>query len=324
MFFSRIYSVRRGAKVLSLPSLNLIPSRRNPALKVVGGPSSQELAYKIGRELNCPLISVKTKRFPDGEFYFKFEEKVSGEDLLIVQSLYPPQDTRIIELFLMLHTARDLKAKSIKAFIPYLAYSRQNERYLEGEALSSDMLAELLQQLGANELYTVDVHNREVLEMYKIPAHNLTASGELAKYFATKNLSDPLVVSPDDEEAAIERAKNAAKILGANYDFFKKSRDRYTGDITTYSKKVDAKERDIVIIDDIISTGKTAANVVQILKKQGAKRVFIGVAHALLLGDAVETLNAAGAEEIVGTDCVKNSYAKVSVASILTKALKKS
>ena len=293
-------------------------------MKIVGGPSSQGLALKISRTLNYPLVPVKTKRFPDGEFYFKFEEKVSGEDLLVVQSLYPSQDTRIMELFLMLHTARDFKAKSITAFVPYLAYSRQNERYLEGEALSSDMLAESLQQLGTKELYTVDVHNRQVLKMYKIPAHNLTASGELAKYFTTKSLSDPLVVSPDDEEVAIERAKNAAKAIGADYDFFEKSRDRHTGDITTYSKKVDVRGRDSIIIDDIISTGKTAANVTRMLKKQGAKRVFIGIAHALLLGNAAEALIAAGADEIVGTDSVENDYAKVSVAPILTEALKKS
>lgn len=291
-------------------------------MKIVGGLNSQKLAQKIGKALNYPLVSVRTKRFPDGEFYFKFEEKVSGEDLLIVQSLFPSQDARIMELFLMLHTARSLKAKSIKSFIPYLAYSRQNERYLEGEALSSDMLAETLQQLGTDELFTVDVHNRQVLKMYKIPAHNLTASGELAKYFAKKSLTDPLVVSPDDEEAAIDRARNAAKTIGADYDFFEKSRDRHTGDITTYAKKVDIKGRDGVIIDDIISTGKTAANVARMLKKQGAKRVFIGVAHALLLGDAVETLIASGADEIVGTDSIENSYAKVSVAPILTKALK--
>jgi ribose-phosphate pyrophosphokinase len=291
-------------------------------LKIVGGSCSQELAQQIGNALNYPLVSVKTKRFPDGEFYFKFEENVSGEDLLIVQSLFPSQDARIMELFLMLHTARDLEAKSIKAFIPYLAYSRQNERYLKGEALSSDMLAEILQHLGTDELFTVDVHNRQVLEMYKIPAHNLTASGELAEYFTNKDLADPIVVSPDDEEAAIERAKNAAKTIGADYDFFEKSRDRYTGDITTYAKKIDVKGRDSIIIDDIISTGKTAANVARMLKKQGGKRVFIGVTHALLLGDAVKTLLTSGVDEIIGTDSIVNDYAKVSVAPILTKALK--
>ena len=292
-------------------------------MKVVGGPGSVDLAKKISKLLGAPLISTRTKRFPDGEFYFKFEEEISGEDLLVVQSLYPPQDQHIMELFLILHTARDLGAKSIRVFVPYLAYSRQDRRYLEGECLSSGMITEILETLGANALYTIDVHNRKVLERYRIPTYNLTASRELAKYFAAKGLKNPIVISPDDEEIAIERAKCAAETINAEYDFLEKKRDRYTGEIVTYEKKMNVKGRDAIIIDDIISTGKTAANAVRILKKQGAKRVFVGASHALLLGDAVKILNEAHAEEIVGTDSVMNDYAKVSVAPIIVKALKK-
>jgi len=292
-------------------------------LKVVGGPGSIDLAKKISKLLGAPLVSTRTKRFPDGEFYFKFEEEISGEDLLVVQSLYPPQDQHIMELFLILHTARDLGAKSIRVFVPYLAYSRQDRRYLEGECLSSGMITEILETLGANALYTVDVHNRKVLERYRIPTYNLTASRELAKYFAAKGLKNPIVISPDDEEIAIERAKCAAETINADYDFLEKKRDRYTGEIVTYEKRMNVKGRDAIVIDDIISTGKTAANAVRILKKQGARRVFVGASHALLLGDAVKILNEARAEEIVGTDSVMNDYAKVSVAPIIVKALKK-
>jgi len=292
-------------------------------LRIVGGPSSRKLAEKISEMLPAPLVSIKTKRFPDGEFYFKFNEDVSDDELLIVQSLYPPQDSHALELFSMLHTARDLGVKAIKVFVPYLAYSRQDRRYLEGECLSSKMIAEILENLGATALYTVDVHNRRVLNMYKIPVYNLTASGELAKYFATKDLVDPIVVSPDDEEIAIERAKCAAETIGADYDFLEKRRDRHTGEIVTYEKSMNVKGRDALIIDDIISTGKTAANAVRILKKQGARRVFVGASHVLLLGEAARILNDAGAEEIIGTDSVMNDYAKVSVAPILVRALKK-
>jgi len=291
-------------------------------LKIVEGPSSGELARKISALLDAPLVSIKIKRFPDGEFYFKFNEEISGEELMVIQSLYPPQDSHVLELFLMLHTARDFGAKEIKVFIPYLAYSRQDRRYLNGECLSSKMVAEILENLGANALYTIDVHNERVLNMYKIPTYNLTASRELAKYFATKGLVNPLVVSPDDEKIAIERAKCAAETIDAEYDFLEKRRDRHTGEIITYEKRMDVKGRDAIVIDDIISTGKTAANAVKILKKQGARRVFVGVSHALLLGEAKNLLNEAGAEEIVGTDSVVNEHAKVSVAPILAKALK--
>ena len=290
-------------------------------MKIVGGPSSRELAEKISVLLAAPIVSVKIKRFPDGEFYFKFDEEISGEELLIVQSLYPPQDSHLLELFLMLHTARDHGAKKIRVFVPYLAYSRQDRRYLEGECLSSRMIAEILENLGADALYTIDIHNRRVLSMYKIPVYNLTASEDLAKYFAAKDLVNPLVISPDDEEIAVERAKCAAETIDAEYDFLEKRRDRHTGEIVTYEKQMDAKGRDAIVIDDIISTGKTAANAVKMLKRQGARRVFVGVSHALLLGEAVRILNEAGAEEIVGTDSVMNEYAKVSVAPILAKAL---
>jgi len=291
-------------------------------LKIVGGPSSLDLARKISEILNAPLVKVRMKRFPDGEFYFKFEESVAGENLLIVQSLYPPQDAHIMELFLMLHTARDLGANTIKIFVPYLAYSRQDQRYLEGECLSAGMIAEIIEELGADAIYTIDVHNENVLKMYKIPSYNITASGELAKYFAKKNLENPLVIAPDNEDLAVRRAKYAAKILNAEYDALKKERDLHTGEVVTHRKDLNAYGRDAVIIDDIISTGRTVVNAAKILKEQGARRIFVGVSHALLMGDAVKIIMESGVDEIVGTDTVVNKYAKVSVAPVFVRALK--
>jgi len=192
-------------------------------MRVVAGPSSIELAKKLSGLLNVPLAKAKTKRFPDGEFYFKFEEKITGEDLLIVQSLYPPQD-------------------------------RQDERYLAGEGVSAAMVAQLLKDLGVKALYTIDVHNGNVLKRYRIPVFNLTAAGELAKYFTSKGLKNAFVVSPDDEEMAIKRVEHAARTISADYDYFKKTRDHYTGEIETFSKQLDVHGRDVIIIDDIIST----------------------------------------------------------------------
>lgn len=290
-------------------------------MKIVGGPSSLNLACKISEVLKIPLVKVKMKRFPDGEFYFKFEEDISGENLLVVQSLYPPQDMHAMELFLILHTARDLEANTMKVFVPYLAYSRQDERFLEGECLSASMMAEIIEELGADALYTVDVHNENVLKMYKIPVYNLTASGELARYFAEKGLEDPIVIAPDDEDLAIRRARHAAKVLNAECDALEKRRDRYTGEIITYRKDLKVKGRDAIIIDDIISTGKTVANAARILKEQGVRRILVGVSHALLIGNSAKMIVENGVEEIVGTDSVANEYAKVSVAPILARAL---
>lgn len=291
-------------------------------LKIVGGPSSESLAKKVSDVLRVPLAKTTSKRFPDGEFYFKFEEDIRGESLLIIQSLYPPQDKHLIELFIILHTCRDLGANRIIVFIPYLAYSRQDIRYLTGECLSSAVVSEILEALGTSVVYTVDIHNEEVLKKYKIPIYNLTASQDLAKYFAKKRLTRPFIVAPDDEKMAVQRAKIAADTIDAEYDYFTKKRDRHTGEIETFKKSMDVKGRDVIIIDDIISTGKTAANAAYMLKKMGARRVFVGVTHALMMGDAVKILSDAGVEEVVGTDSVANEFAKVSVAPVLAKALK--
>jgi len=291
-------------------------------LRVVSGPSSLDLARRISELLSAPLVNVKVKRFPDGEFYFKFEENIAGEHLIIVQTLEPPQDIRAMELFLVLHTARDLGAETVRVFIPYLAYSRQDRRYLEGECLSSAAMAEIIEEMGADALYTIDVHNERVLRMYKIPVYNLTASGELARYFAGKGLKDPVIIAPDDEDMARRRVQYAAKVLNADWDVLEKKRDRYTGEIITFSKELNVRNRDIIIIDDIVSTGRTAANAAKILKDQGAKRVFVGVSHLLLMGEAEKIIMESGVEEIAGTDSVTNRYVKVSVAPIFVRALK--
>lgn len=290
-------------------------------VKIVGGPSSTKLAELISLQGNLPLAKISYKRFPDGEFYFRFEEEIEGQDLLIVQSLYPPSDAHILELLMMIHGARDLKAGSIGLFIPYLAYSRQDERYLSGETISSAMLADLIQATGASYLYTVDIHDKAVLHRYRIPAFNLTASKELALYFQRKGLRDPIVIAPDDEEDARERALLAAEAIEGEYDCLTKRRDRQTGEIRTFEKSLRVSGRDAIVIDDIISTGGTAANAVRILKKQGARRVFVGATHALLIGNSLELLMEAGADEVVGTDSVPGEVAKVTTAPLILKAL---
>jgi ribose-phosphate pyrophosphokinase len=292
-------------------------------MKVVGGPSSTELGQRIAEALSLPLVGISTKRFPDGEFYFRYLEDVSGEELLIVQSLYPPQDEHLLELLAMIHTARDLGASSIILFVPYLAYSRQDVRYLEGECLTSDLVRHLLEGTGADALYTVDIHSMKVLERYGIPAHNLTAAGELVRYFAKRGLRDPLILAPDDEEMALERVRYGAEVIDADYDCLRKERDRYTGEIKTYAKDLSIEGRDVIIIDDIISTGRTTANAACILKELGAARVFAGVTHLLLREGATRILREVGVEEIVGTDSVPGSFSKVSVAPVMARALRR-
>jgi len=288
-------------------------------MKIIPGPSSTELGRKIAEILGVETVSVAHKKFPDSESYIRLEEEVKGEEIVIVQSTGPPQDTNLIQLFILADAAKDLGAKRIIAIVPYLAYARQDKRFLPGEAISIQTIGKLLKTSGIDELITVNVHESKVLEKFEIPAKSISAIGLLADYFKSKGLERAFALAPD--EGAAEFAIEASKVLGGDYGWLHKERDRYTGEVRTEEKNLDVSGKDAIIFDDIISTGGTTANAVKILRKQGARRVFAACVHPLMIGNAKERILQAGAEEIVGTDSVPSNVTVVSLAPLLAKAL---
>ena len=288
-------------------------------MKIIPGPSSTELGRKIAEILGVETVSVAHKKFPDSESYIRLEGEVKGEEIVIVQSTGPPQDTSLIQLFILADAAKDLGAKRVIAIVPYLAYARQDKRFLPGEAISIQTIGKLLKTSGIDELITVNVHERKVLEKFEIPAKSISAIGLLADYFKSKGLERAFALAPD--EGAAEFAIEASKVLGGDYGWLHKERDRYTGEVRTEEKNLDVSGKDAIIFDDIISTGGTTANAVRILRKQGARRVFAACVHPLMIGNAKDRILQAGAEEIVGTDSVPSNVTVVSLAPLLAKAL---
>ena len=288
-------------------------------MKIVLGPSSIELGRKIAETLGLETVSVAYKKFPDGESYIRFEGEVAGEEVAIIQSTGPPQDTNLIQLLILIDAAKDLGAKSVIAAVPYLAYARQDKRFLPGEAISIQTVGKLLKAAGLDELWTVNVHEEKILEKFSFPAKSVSAIGLLAEYFKSKGFEGAFALAPD--EGAAEFAVEAAKILGGEYGWLHKERDLYTGEVKTEEKKLEVYGKDVVIFDDIISTGGTVANAVKILKKQGARRVFAACVHPLMIGNAKEKILQSGAEGIVGTDSVPSDVTVVSLAPLLAKVL---
>ena len=219
----------------------------------------------------------------------------------------------------MADTARDLGVKKICAVIPYLAYSRQDKRFLSGEAFSIETVAKLLKESGVTQLLTVNVHDQKVLAKFPFLTRSVSAIPLLAEHFKNIGLQGAFVLAPD--EGAKDYAIAAAGILNGGYGWRHKERDRYTGAISFREEKFDVKGKDAIIFDDIISTGGTTAEAVRMLKAQGAKRVYSACVHPLLVGDAEKKIMNNGAEEIVGTNCVPSHVSKVSVAPIIAKTL---
>jgi len=287
---------------------------------VIPGPASRELGETVARLLNVQAIDVLFKSFPDGESYIRLEGDMKGQDVAIVQTTGPPQDTNLFQLFLMADTARDLGAKKILAVIPYLAYSRQDKRFLSGEAFSIKIVAKLLKNSGVDQLLTVNsVHDPKTLADFPLQARSLSAIPFLAEHFKNRGFDGAFVLAPD--EGAKDYATVAAGILNGDYGWRYKERNRYTGAISFRQEEFDVKGKDAIIFDDIISTGGTTVESVKMLKSQGAKRVFSACVHPLLVGDAEKKIIDGGAEEIVGTNCVPSRVSKVSVAPLIAKAL---
>jgi ribose-phosphate pyrophosphokinase len=290
-------------------------------LLIVSGPASPLLTRRVADAMKTSVIELEHKVFPDGETYIRFPESVAGEQVAVIQSCYPPQNKNLIDLLFILDAAREMGAKEVAAIVPYFAYARQDDAYRSGEAVSARTSARLIEAAGASHFLTVDVPSNKALRYFRIHSNNLTCMNLIGTYLGTRALERPYVLAPDD--GAIALAQTVSTALRSEYAWFEKTRDKVTGAISTSGKDVNLKGRDAIIVDDVISTGKTIANAAQIAKKRGAKRVIAACAHLLLTGNAEHTLKAAGVDETVGTDSIEVRPQPVSIAPVLAEALRK-
>lgn len=286
---------------------------------ILPGPASRDLASRLAVELKAGLVTVFFKKFPDGESYIRIDGDVQDEDVVIVQTTSPPQDERVMQLFLLASAAENHGANRITAVVPYLAYSRQDRVFLPGEALSAKMVVNLLKACGVDQIITVDSHNPAALETLDVPVKDLSAIPLLAKHFKDQGFDSPVSLSMGKKGLAV--AKEAATILKGSYDYIPTQRDRHTGKVTIEKRSLGLKGKVVVFFDDIISSGGTMVKAVAHAKNQGAAKVYAACVHPLLMGNAKERILQSGADGIVGTDSVPSSVSVISVAPVIAKAL---
>ena len=290
-------------------------------MKIIPGPASRELGEKLAKELHAEITPVFLKTFPDGESYIRFEKQnLKGEDAVIVQTTSPPQDQRLLQLMLMADNAKDLEARSITAIVPYFAYSRQDKRFIPGEAFSIKTIIKLLENCGVTKIISLNAHNPAVLKNFNVPVLDLSAIPLLAEYFKTQKLvQNPLSLSMGKK--ALSVAQEADNILQGGYDYVASKRDIVTGNVTLEDKPLPVKNRDVIIFDDIISSGGTMAKAVKLVKDKGARKVYAACVHPILMGDSYKRIIENGADEIVGTDAVPSPVSKVSIVPLLCRVL---
>lgn len=286
---------------------------------VIPGPASKELGEAVSAKLGVRAQPVEHRLFPDGESYLRLPAGVEGETVVLVQTTAPDPDRKTLQLLIMAKTAEDIGAARVIACVPYLAYMRQDKRFLEGEALSLDVILGLMEAAGVDDLIVIDAHSAsslgEMMAGHRVKVHNLSAIPLLAEYVKKHGYDGAYSLSPD--VGAIRLAEAAGRVLGGKHGYFEKSRDRRTGEIEMKVKDLDVDGVNAVVFDDIISSGGTTARAVEGLKRQGAARVAAACVHALFMPGAEEKIKAAGSDLIVSTDTVESKHGRVTVAGLI-------
>jgi ribose-phosphate pyrophosphokinase len=281
-------------------------------------PGSEVLAGRLAADLAAELGAIETRRFPDGETYVRLPPQVDGRDVVLVCTLARP-DEQFLRLMFSARTARELGAASLTLAAPYLAYLRQDARFQPGEAVTSRHFAELVSR-EFDRLVTVDPHlhrHRSLDEVYAIPAQALHAAPLLADWIAA-NVDSPLIVGPDSESN--QWVSDVAGRAGAPYAVLHKQR---RGD-----RSVDVAAPDLarwagrqpVLVDDIVSSGRTMIEAARQLLAQGFAAPVCVAVHPLFADDAYAELSAL-ASRVVSTDTVPHPSNAISVAGLLAEAL---
>ena len=285
---------------------------------VIGLDSSQDLAKRIARRLKAVYVKTESRVFPDGESKITIKKIPRQSIVLVVQSTFPPVDTNLLHLLSVISKVRKYSSK-FYAVMPYIGYGRQDREFLEGDIITISVIGQMLRTVGTKKVITIDIHSTKALKELKISSENVTAVFELVKYFKKLRITNPLVVSPDS--GGKQRAKEFANLLGTDFLYLEKNRNKKTGQVNILTSKVSVKNRNIILVDDMISTGGSIIKSTQFLKKQKCKRIFVACTHALLVNDAEKRIRNAGVSQIISTNTIPRKTSKVDVSKIIAESI---
>lgn len=280
-------------------------------MKVVCGRASQSLGSKLARNLGVEILPAEYRTFPDNEQYLKLDREPS-EDIVVVQSIV--SDSGFVNLLFLLDA---LGNNEITAVVPYFGYARQDKKFKEGEPISARAIAQAIDGY-IEKLITVDVHDKGISKYFdSADFRNLTAFKEISGQIPKK--TNQLVVAPD--EGAIEYAETLSSELNCSYDYFEKKRESEEN-VKTERKSLDVEGKQVIVADDIVSTGGTMANAIKVLKQQGASSIKVAVTHSVFADNSVQKIYSAGADEIISTDTIEKSISNVSVSETIAKEIR--
>jgi ribose-phosphate pyrophosphokinase len=270
-------------------------------LVIFGGSSSANLTEKLCNYLDVPVGSAISGFFPDGETLIKIEDDVRGKDCFIVQSTCPPVNDKLMELLIFIDSLRRASARRITTVIPYYGYARQDRKSEGRTPITAKLVANMLVKAGADRVLTMNLHADQIQGFFDIPVDHLTAAPVLAKHFLDRKIENSVLVSPD--VGNIKFGSDFASRIGSELAVVHKR--RLTGDSTVAVTIVGNVEgKNVMMFDDMITTAGTVCEAAKLVRKHGAKEIYVAATHGVFAGPAVERLKAAELSEIVVTDTI--------------------
>jgi ribose-phosphate pyrophosphokinase len=285
-------------------------------LRVFSGTAHPRLVADICSHLGVRQGAVSLSRFPDGEINLKVECDVRGADVFVVQPTCPPVHENLFELLTMIDCLRRASADRINAVIPYFGYARKDRKDEGRTPITAKLVANLITKAGADRVLAIDLHAAQIQGFFDIPVDHLYARPVVMAAIRDLKLRSPIVVSPD--VGGVKLARAYAKDLETDIAIVDKR--RISGEVTVSENVVgDVRNRDVLLVDDMVSTGGSIVDACRIVKEKGAGRVYIAATHAVLAGSAVAKLNAAPFERLIFTDTIplrENGVQRLVVASV--------
>jgi ribose-phosphate pyrophosphokinase len=299
-------------------------------LKIFSGRANHELARRICRFLNLPLGKILLENFPDGEIHCKIEEDIRGRDVFLVQPTCPPVNENIMELLIMIDCCVRASAARITAVVPYFGYARQ-DRTDEGRVpITAKLVANMITRAGADRVLTMDLHAAQIQGFFDVPVDHLYAAPVLNKHFVDMGLAgdDLVIVSPD--VGSIKRAAGHVQRLGGKLAIVDKRRSSATKTRQEHIIGAEVEGRVALMFDDMISTAGSICGAAEVVKRHGAKEIYVAATHGVLSGNAIERLDNSPITGIVLTDTIplspEKQLDKISIRScdeLLGEAIKR-
>lgn len=271
-------------------------------IKIFSGSVSTEFSESVCGELGIPLSKAETHIFSEGNTFVKIQENVRGCNVFFIQSLYGRVNDALVELLFYIDAAKRASAESVTAVIPFHSYAKADKKEEPRVSIRGRVIADLIEAAGADRVVSMDLHSPCNQGFFHVPVDHLYALFTLCSAWDREDLGDLVVVSPDMGFAKM--ARRFATHLNAGMAIGDKDRPTHDESAVVLELVGDVKDKNALIVDDMVISGGSLCEMASVLKSKGAKQIFAAVTHGVLTKGAQERLDASCIEELVMTDTV--------------------